>query len=328
MIRKKKFCFQKELVLVIARAASIIMLLSLSSTLEDSGGLKQVEAAAAFLPHLHHRPYFSTTITTTTTTNTCLNEKKKGYQFGDITKSLINKVTKKDKYEFGDLSKHLDSKVKENIANLTNKNEYEFGDLTRYIVSDFTNSTKYEFGDITKEIIRRVQTHNYTLEDLAILIKALVSFGVGLSPVASFLPMQLLINLLNYSIAGDLSTKVVSSITLEIDKRMKKAVTGDESYQVGDYTKKAILKYIGRDEYTFGDITKTVVESMETYDKQKQEITAKNSGSSSSQKMETMQKTTFLSNDDDFDQVLKELKSWDDKYLDSLEKEKTEKQRL
>lgn len=331
MMRQKKLIHsQKELVsvpaLAIVRMTSIIILLSLTSTLITKSNLQQVEAAAAFVPHFHrYDPYLACTTTTTAPTNTCLNEKKKGYQFGDITKGLISKVTKKDKYEFGDLSRHLDSKVKENITTLTNKNEYEFGDLTKYIVSDFTNSTKYEFGDITKEIIQRVKTHNYTLEDLAILIKALVSFGVGLSPVASFLPVKLLIDLLNYSIAGDLGTKVVSSITLEIDKRMKKAITGDESYAIGDYSKKAILKYIGRDEYTFGDITKTVVESMDTYDKQQKEVAAMNS----SQKMpikdaELIQKTTFLSNDEDFEQISKELKSWDDKYLESLDK-KTEK---
>ena len=333
---KKNIYSQKDLVsisvpiLAIVRMKPLLILLSLSSTLINNSNFQQVEAAAAFVPHLHRcHPYLASSTTTTTTSNptsTCLNEKKKGYQFGDITKGLINNITKKDKYEFGDLSKHLDSKVKENIASLTNKNEYEFGDLTKYIVSDFTNSTKYEFGDITKEIIQRVKTHNYTLEDLAILVKALVSFGVGLSPVASFLPVKLLIDLLNYSIAGDLGTKVVSSITLEIDKRMKKAITGDESYEIGDYTKKAVLKYTGRDEYTFGDITKTVVESMESYEKQQKEIAAMNS----SQKMpikdaELAQKTTFLSNDDDFEQVSKELVLWDDKYLQALEKKNEKK---
>eukprot|EP00551_Chaetoceros_affinis_P010495 CAMPEP_0203666938 /NCGR_PEP_ID=MMETSP0090-20130426/3866_1 /ASSEMBLY_ACC=CAM_ASM_001088 /TAXON_ID=426623 /ORGANISM="Chaetoceros affinis, Strain CCMP159" /LENGTH=396 /DNA_ID=CAMNT_0050530951 /DNA_START=103 /DNA_END=1293 /DNA_ORIENTATION=+ len=310
--------------------------------------------------------------------------KKEGYQFGDITKSLINKVTNKDKYEFGDLSKHLDSKVKERIAKLNDKNEYEFGDLTKYLVRDFTtnsnynsNSTtsssseyKYKFGDITKEIIRRVKSRDYTMEDLAILIKVLVSFGVGLSPVASFLPVKLLVDLLNYSIAGDLGTRVTSAISLELDRRMKKAITGNEDYKLGDATKGAILKYTGRDEYTFGDITKTVVESVNEYDRQQKKIAElnekiKNGGSTSTTtttsggtnssesglvsdgvtaaaiasavaaaegngaddkdkgqvQVEVIKKPVFLSDDENFDKIAKELKEWDDKFLKILNKE-------
>ncbi len=257
---------------------------------------------------------------------------KKGYQFGDITKSLIKQITKKDTYEFGDLSKHFDSTIKNRIAQLSDKNEYEFGDLTKYLIQDFTNSSdnsfagtgetySYKFGDITKEIINRVKSREYTLDDLAILIKALVSFGVGLSPVASFLPVKLLIDLLNYSIAGDLSTKVISSISLELDKRMKKAITGDESYQIGDYSKKAILKYIGRDEYTFGDITKTVVESMEKYEAQQKEIAALNQKVKDEEQI--IKKRTFLTSDNDFDKVSKDLEAWDEKYLKDLNQEES-----
>lgn len=251
---------------------------------------------------------------------------KKGYQFGDITKTFINKITNKDEYEFGDLSRHLDSKVKERIADINEKNKYEFGDLTRYLVKDFTNSTNYQFGDITKEIIRRVKSNDYTMEDLALLVKALVSFGVGLTPVASFLPVKLLVELLNYSIAGDLGTKVVSSISLEIDKRMKDAIMGDENYQVGDLTKKAVLKYTGREEYNFGDITKTVVDSLDQYDKQQKEIATLNqqlkdmkeggmsaeNGKCSSSSIK--RPTVFLSEEKNFGDISKELQAWDDKY--------------
>lgn len=259
------------------------------------------------------------------------NKGKRGYQFGDITKSLINKITNKDEYEFGDLSRHLDSKVKERLAEINDKNNYEFGDLTRYLVKDFTNSTNYQFGDITKEIIRRVKTNNYTMEDLALLVKALVSFGVGLTPVASFLPMKLLIEMLNYSIAGDLGTKVASSISLEIDKRMKDALVGDENYKVGDLTKKAILKYTGREDYAFGDITKTVVESLDEYDKQQQEIAllnqklkdAKEGMDANSGEDKAKRPSPFLSSDSDYDGIANELKAWDDKYLRDLTKNET-----
>ena len=39
---------------------------------------------------------------------------------------------------------------------------------------------------------------------------------------------------------------------------MKQAVTGVKDYQIGDFAKSAILKFTGKDEYTFGDITKSI----------------------------------------------------------------------
>ncbi len=268
-------------------------------------------------------------------------KKKRGYQFGDITKSIINKITDKDEYEFGDLSRHVDAQVKSRIANLNEKNSYEFGDLSRYLVKDLTNSTEYKFGDITKAIVKKVKSNSYNMEDLALLVKALVSFGVGLTPVASFLPVKLLIELLNYSIAGDLGTKVVSSITLEIDKRMKEAIVGDENYKVGDLTsnavKKAVLKYTGRDEYKFGDITKATVENLDKYDEQQKEIALLNQKLKEAKEGvqsravvnndDTIKRpSAFLSDQEDYSAIAKELELWDERYLKDLnEKEKKEK---
>ena len=62
-----------------------------------------------------------------------LSAKKKGYQFGDITKGLINSITGESEYKFGDLSKHLDREAKARVAQLHNKTTYEFGDLARYL---------------------------------------------------------------------------------------------------------------------------------------------------------------------------------------------------
>ena len=272
--------------------------------------------------------------------NTTNNNNNKKYQFGDITKSIMKNITKKDQYEFGDLSKHVDQQIKQKVASLRNKDQYEFGDLTKYLIEEYSTnnnngndnqkknddsisssssnrkeSSTYQFGDITKEIIRRIQSKDYTMEDLIILMKALVSLGIGLSPISSFLPMKLLIDLLNYSIAEQVSTKVASAISLEIDKRMKKVLTGDESYQVGDFTKKAILRYTGKDEYTFGDITKTVVESMQEYDKQKKEMAAFNQNVKENKKQ-----SSLLLGDGDCDnkEATKDLEAWDRKYLQKL----------
>lgn len=206
--------------------------------------------------------------------NCVLSAKKKGgYQFGDITTGLINSITGESDYKFGDLSKHLDQQAKARIAELHNKTTYEVGDLSRYLdqtakqkLSEWTEKERYEFGDVTKTILRKVTERDYDFSDLVLLIKTLVSFGAGMSSVSGFLPMKLLIDLLNYSIVGDLGQKVVSAIAEEIDKRMKYALTGDANYAVGDLTKREILKYVGKEkdgQYEFGDITKTVLSDYE-----------------------------------------------------------------
>mmetsp|Transcript_36141 Transcript_36141/g.81221 ORF Transcript_36141/g.81221 Transcript_36141/m.81221 type:complete len:210 (-) Transcript_36141:685-1314(-) len=141
------------------------------------------------------------------------------YKFGDLSKLIdkkvktsINKVTGKDEYQFGDLSYWLDKNAKDSVKKLTGKDDYEFGDLSRWVdarvkdkVNEFTGQEIYVFGDLTREIAAQVVSRKWTLDDLVVLLKALLSFGVGLSPVASFLPIRLLVELLNYSIIGTLN---------------------------------------------------------------------------------------------------------------------------
>jgi len=199
--------------------------------------------------------------------------KKKGYRFGDLTKSLIGgsveKITGKP-YEFGDLSRAVDTSIKDKINDLTGSDDYEFGDLSRWVdtkvkgeVNKFTDKDAYKFGDLTKEIARRVASGDYTLDDLFMLLKALAMFGASISPVAGFLPVKLLVELLNFSLLNDIGGKVTSSLAMELDKRLKKSLLGDENYKLGDATKRtignAVKSYTGKEEYEFGDVTKKVV---------------------------------------------------------------------
>jgi hypothetical protein len=317
------------------------------------------------------------------------NKKKRKYQFGDITKSIINKITDQDEYQFGDLSKHVDSQIKSRISqqlntntntNTTNNNtanskEYQFGDLTRYLVQDFTQhknngnnnsnstastsasaSSSYQFGDITREIIHRVKSKQYTLQDLALLTKTLLSLGISFNPIASFLPMKILIDLLNYSILGDFSGKVIESISIEVDKRMKKAIVGDANYQIGDLTKREILKYIGKEEYSFGDISKRVMETMDEYEVQKKEyiklkqevvdlkkneriidevvdvvdvdadVDAKVVEKKQREEMENKRRGASLLLDGEHQNgtILKEIDQWDQQYFEQLNKQNNE----
>lgn len=202
-----------------------------------------------------------------------------GYQFGDISKSIgkkitsaINDKTGNDTYEFGDLTKWLDQRAKQKAASITGKDdgEYEFGDLTRWVdtkvkekVSNMSGKSEYEFGDLTKEILKRIWSGEIDLKDVITLCKILLDFGAGLSPVAGFFPVKILIELLNYSILQDVGGKVIGSLAQELDKRVKSAMTGDANYELGDITKKEVLKYVGKDEYAFGDITKTILANVE-----------------------------------------------------------------
>ena len=177
-------------------------------------------------------------------------KKKKGYQFGDISKAIgkrlvsrVNDLTGKEEYEFGDFSKWIDSKVKDKVNEMTGKEMYEFGDLT-------------------KELLLRVRTHEYDLQEIIMILKAISAMGVGMSSVGGLLPAKVLIDLLEFSLLNDIGNKFVSFLTGELDRRMKKALTGNADYQLGDITKAGFLKFIEKDTYEFGDISRTIQQKM------------------------------------------------------------------
>ncbi|KAL3794572.1 hypothetical protein HJC23_008028 [Cyclotella cryptica] len=67
------------------------------------------------------------------------------------------------------------------------------------------------------------------------------------------------------NLALDIFEAVVSSaLAVELDRRLKKLILGDENYVLGDATKKAIVDAVksstGKDSYSFGDLTKILEE--------------------------------------------------------------------
>ena len=64
--------------------------------------------------------------------------------------------------------------------------------------------------------------------------------------------MKLLVELLNFSLVNDVAGKVTSALAMELDKRLKKSLLGDENYKLGDATKRtiadAIKNYTGKGE--------------------------------------------------------------------------------
>ena len=199
---------------------------------------------------------------------------KSGYRFGDFTRSLVQKATSpvtqltgKESYEFGDLSRWMDQKAKNGINQITGQDEYQFGDLTRWVdtqakmrVNNYTNQEAYRVGDITREVVRRVTSGEYELGDVFLALRVLVSAGVSLSPLASALPIKVVMELVNLGLTQEVGGRVMSSLGQSLDERFKLALTGDSHYRLGDKTKqelqKALRAFIGKDEYEFGDISR------------------------------------------------------------------------
>jgi hypothetical protein len=201
-----------------------------------------------------------------------------GYRFGDVTRGLLQRATSdvtqltgKESYEFGDLSRWMDRRMKERVGQVTGKGaDYAFGDLTAWTLeraqgglANFTHKEDYEFGDLGKEVLRRVQTGEYSNQDVYLALRVLLSAGLGvLSPVAALLPMRLLLNLINLGLAQEVGGRVLEVLAGVLDKRVKKALTGSEDYQVGDLTKghlkSAISSFTGSQDYQLGDISRTI----------------------------------------------------------------------
>jgi len=176
----------------------------------------------------------------------------KGYVFGDLTrrfskqaKDKVTKLTGKESYEFGDLSRWLDQKGKEKVGNLAAK--------------DFSD---YQVGDITKEVMRRVRSGDYQSHDVFLALRILLSAGASLTPIAGVLPLKLLIELVNLGLAQDLTGRLMEVLAGSLDERVKEAVTGDKNYRLGDLTRNKMLtelaEFTGNEEYTFGDISRTI----------------------------------------------------------------------
>mmetsp|Transcript_5468 Transcript_5468/g.9003 ORF Transcript_5468/g.9003 Transcript_5468/m.9003 type:complete len:331 (-) Transcript_5468:49-1041(-) len=239
-------------------------------------------------------PSSRTTISSTSSTSSSvlvlwLAKKKEGYQFGDLTKSLLGNTAKaltpssggkqlgddKD-YQFGDITKAVTGKTKQAVANFTGSDngDYQFGDLTKALdqkakdkAAEFTGKLDYQVGDVSQEVLRRVRNGDYQMEDVILLCKILVTLGAEFSPLASALPAKFLLQLVNYGLAQEVGGKVFDVAATTLDRRMKEAVTGDADYALGDLTKKSILKFIGKEDYEFGDLSRTISEKREVNEK-------------------------------------------------------------
>jgi hypothetical protein len=135
--------------------------------------------------------------------------------------------------------------------------------LTRAFVSNYTGKANYTVGDLSQEVVRRVQSGEYTVQDVWLALRILLTAGFGvLSPVAGILPIRLLLNLVNLGLAQEVSGRLVGALAETLDKRMKEVLTGSSSYALGDLTKARLQSqlstFTGKDRYEFGDLSRTI----------------------------------------------------------------------
>ncbi|OEU16021.1 hypothetical protein FRACYDRAFT_261079 [Fragilariopsis cylindrus CCMP1102] len=280
--------------------------------------------------------------------------KTKGYRFGDLTRGALKKVkgdvdltrgalkeikadsdsdndddggtksdtintttntltpgTKKSSYKFGDISKWLDKKAKDDIGKFTNKQEE--GDA-------------YQFGDISKELIRRLRDGEYTRDDLLLFIKVVATIGINLTPVARILPVKVLLQLLNVSLEANIAQRVgdkmISSLTNEIDSRMKEFVTGNREYQLGDYTSNIISKWTGKEKYEFGDLTTTISRKRKERKQQQQQVDENENDEDEDIKITNDGENSFQVSSSKSDQDL--FDEWDKKLIESRRRDEKE----
>lgn len=272
-----------------------------------------------------------------------------GYKFGDLTRSLakraakrVNDLTGKESYEFGDLSRFLDAKAKARVqaikegarssspSSSPSTYKYEFGDFTRWAdalakekAAQFAgkqSSEDYRLGDISRTIVAKVRSGEYSLDDVYLALRVLLTAGFSVLPIASLLPVKGLIQLVNLGLAKDVSGRLMEVLVVALDQRMKLALAGDANYQLGDKTKEqlrlALTRFTGKDSYQVGDITKAAMQRVggggTNGDYERKEDSR---GTSSRSRGTANGPDNFLTLQDS---VVDDLASWDQKFFDDL----------
>jgi len=274
-----------------------------------------------------------------TSTDDDRNSSRGGYRFGDVSKFLakraankVNELTGKETYKFGDLSLWLDGKAKERVQAIKKSStgdtdgtyQYEFGDFTRWAdalakekAAQFAGknfSEEYVLGDVSRTVIRKVRSGEYRVDDVYLALRILLTAGFALLPVAQLLPVKALVELVNLGLAKDVGLRLVELLAVALDQRMKQALTGDANYQLGDLAKEklrqSLARFTGKDFYEFGDIARAIAERAT----EGGDISNKVSSSSSGEKEDRL--LTLQ------DGVVEDLASWDQRFFETLNKEK------
>ena len=85
-----------------------------------------------------------------------------------------------------DWTKGVADDIKSSITTVVNN-------TTMRVLSDFTGKETYNFGDLSKEILSRVESGQYSDDDIRFLSRLIVGVAVGLTPMARFAPVRLVL---------------------------------------------------------------------------------------------------------------------------------------
>ena len=247
-------------------------------------------------------------------------EEKRGYRFGDITRSLGQKLTGDENYEFGDISRNLDRQAKARVESLTGK-PYVFGDLSKWAdfqvkekVANFTGKDTYQVGDLSKEVVRRVWEGEYELEDIILVLRILLQMGAQFTPIARLMPVHFLLEVLGVGVAQDVGGKIMAGVAKSVDERFKTAITGDPKYQLGDKSKERIVqalsKITGKENYQFGDLTQVIAQRVAEMENSRNASGSSDKNNKSAKLAADLGKELLELSEDGA------LKEWDRKYME------------
>jgi hypothetical protein len=175
----------------------------------------------------------------------------------------VNSVTgKKDPYEFGDLTRWLDKTARSEVKEVESEVK-GFYKIARKLRGFKRRSTEEEDGadDQVSDVMSVAIGVFAFLRSITLVNSIRLVLKLGLErPVLRRLPTIILMELVHLILDGDYRPLILRVVAMELDKRFKIAVLGDEDYQFGDLTKKALTKFTGKNQYEFGDITKRILD--------------------------------------------------------------------
>ena len=202
---------------------------------------------------------------------------KDNYEFGDVSRKFSGIVSnwtssnlQQDQdnvdenstytYRVGDVTKWLLREIRNTPSSASS---YQFGDLTKSWVSNYTGEEEYKVGDLSRAVLRRVESGEYSVGDVFLAMRVLLWAGfTTFAPVVGNLPLTLVVNLINFGLAQEVSGRLTTALAEWLDQQLKKALTGNAKYVLGDITRErleqGLAKFTGREQYEIGDITRTI----------------------------------------------------------------------
>lgn len=114
-----------------------------------------------------------------------------------------------------------------------------------------------------------MESGQWNMDDLGLLLRVLLLIGGELTPAASFLPVQMLLQYYGAGLAREVGARALGEVSNQLAERVKRgvadsvsSVTGLEDYKFGDITRAAVSRYTGKEGYEFGDLTRATLRKL------------------------------------------------------------------